>query len=51
MQRLHRKSRSIQSKNKNLSNYLGPDHSIYQALILLSNATSFLVIAYLNLQS
>ncbi len=45
-----RKISLCKKKNQNLSNYQGPNHSIYQASVLYQVQPSLQAIAYLNLQ-
>ncbi len=41
--------KSIKKKDENLSNYQGPDHSIYQAPVFYQVQSGLQAIAYLNL--
>lgn len=45
------KDRSVEYENKNLLNYQGLNHLIYQALVLLSDAIGFQAVTYLNFKS
>ncbi len=46
-----RKVSLYKKKNKNLSNYQGPNHSIYQAPVLYQVQSGLQAIAYFNLQT